>query len=67
MYIRNGSCGTSDAFCNDDFSFCSTGEPSQHHGSLVSTFVTAGQTYLIVVDGYGSGAGTFTLTIDPQP
>ena len=54
MYVRNGSCGASDAVCNDDTAGCTTGEPSQYHRSQVTLSVTAGQTYMIVVDGYAN-------------
>ena len=44
---------------------CPTGEPSSYHGSYVTVAVTAGQTYVIVVDGYMDRRGTFALTIVP--
>ena len=42
-----------------------TSEPSTYHGSRITPTVTAGQTYYIVVDGYGTGAGAFRLTVEP--
>ena len=65
MYVRNGSCGATDATCNDDTAGCTTGEPSQYHGSQVTLSVTAGQTYMIVVDGYANRQGTFSLSVTP--
>ena len=63
MYVRNGSCGGGEAACNDDTQGCTTGEPSTYHGSRVSLTVTAGQTYLIVVDGYAQSRGTYSLSV----
>jgi hypothetical protein len=63
LYVRNGTCGGSEAVCNDDTVGCTTNEPSQYHGSQVTLTVTAGQTYLIVVDGYADRHGTFSLNV----
>jgi len=66
VYIRSGNCGAGPELgCNDDTTTCGTGEPSSYHGSRLSPVVTAGQTYFIVVDGYDTSAGQFTLTIGP--
>jgi hypothetical protein len=63
MYVRTGSCAAADAACNDDTQGCGTSEPSTYHGSSVTLTVTAGQTYLIVVDGYADKRGSFSLTV----
>jgi hypothetical protein len=52
--------------CNDDTSGCSTGA-GNGLGSRIRPNVTAGQTYFIVVDGYGSSSGNFSLSITPPP
>jgi len=64
VYVRSGSC-TSGAqiACNDDTTGCLTSEPNDHHGSRLTANVTAGQTYYIVVDGYATSHGAFTLTV----
>ncbi len=55
--IRTGDCTGAAFDCDDDG--CAP-------GSTMTTPVTAGTTYTIVVDGYSSGnAGTFTLTVTP--
>ena len=55
LYVRQGCSGPSIA-CNDDYCGLS---------SHVMPFVTAGTPYFIVVDGYGSSSGNFTLTVTP--
>jgi hypothetical protein len=65
MYVRSGSCDGPELGCNDDTPGCTTGEPHDYHGSRLAPFVTAGQTYFIVVDGYNGAEGSFGLTIVP--
>ncbi len=73
VYVRSASCAGTQLACNDDTAACATGDPCtsnrDHHGSLVTLAVTAGQTYLIVVDGFsgscGGASGTFSLTVTP--
>ena len=43
--------------CNDDGSQCA------NYGSRVQREFIAGQSYFIVVDGYGSNAGSFTINV----
>jgi hypothetical protein len=62
LYMRTGTCQGTQAACNDDTSGCSTGA-GQGLGSRIRPNVTAGQTYFIVVDGYASSEGNFTLSI----
>ena len=54
-----------EAACNDDTSGCFTSEPNDHHASRLTPSVVAGQTYFIVVDGFGGSQGTFSLTVTP--
>jgi hypothetical protein len=64
--VRSGSCSAGpEVACNDDATGCFTSEPNDHHGSRLNLNVTAGQTYFIVVDGYATGAGAFSLTVVP--
>ena len=65
VHVHTGTCTGTEVACNDDTSGCSTGEPNDHHGSRVLLAVTAGQTYVIAVDGYNGARGTYTLTIIP--
>src|SRR6185436_1065832 len=66
VYVRSGSCAAgAEVACNDDAAGCFTSEPNDHHGSRLTVSVTAGQTYFIVVDGYASSAGAFSLTVVP--
>src|SRR5439155_1474941 len=50
------------AGCNDDTCPNATG---LFRASRITPTVTAGQTYFIVVDGYGGAQGTFSLTVTP--
>src|SRR5205814_1857121 len=63
LYLRSGSCVSgAEAGCNDDACVNSTG---LFRASRLTPTVTAGQTYFIVVDGYGGAQGTFSLTVTP--
>jgi lysyl oxidase len=62
VYLRTGTCQGSQSACNDDSCTIANG---QNYGSRISPTVTAGQTYFIVVDGYGSSFGNFRLTVTP--
>ena len=64
MYVRTGTCGGSQAACNDDTAGCVT-TTDTYHGSRLTFAVVAGQTYTIVVDGYNGRNGAFTLTLVP--
>src|SRR5438552_1779264 len=62
---RSGACAGGPevaAGCNDDACTNATG---LNRASRITPTVTAGQTYFIVVDGYGGAQGTFSLTITP--
>src|SRR5437870_5206280 len=65
LYMRSGACASGPevaAGCNDDACLNATG---LIRASRLTPTVTAGQTYFIVVDGYGGAQGTFSLTITP--
>src|SRR5437763_1396429 len=63
LYLRSGACASgSEVACNDDACANSTGV---FRASSIALTVTAGQTYFIVVDGYGGAQGTFTLQVTP--
>ena len=65
LYMRSGSCQTgSPVACNDDTSGCNSGAGSGIASRITPT-VTAGQTYYIVVDGYGGARGDFRLSVTP--
>src|SRR5213593_2952842 len=65
LYMRSGACASGPevaAGCNDDACLNATG---LIRASRLTPTVTAGQTYFIVVDGYGGAQGTFSLTVTP--
>jgi hypothetical protein len=67
-YLRSGSCTGAQVACNDDTSGCAVADGTANasrHGSRLSANVVAGQTYYIVVDGYGGAAGGYVLTVAP--
>ena len=56
LYMNTGSCEGAEVACNDDA--CGL-------QSSITAVVTAGQTYTIVVDSFGSATGPFSLTVTP--
>jgi len=63
--MRSGACGSGTEVasgCNDDACPNASGANT---ASRITPTVTAGQTYFIVVDGYGGAQGTFSLTVTP--
>src|SRR2546426_3350432 len=61
LYLRSGSCSSGgEVACNDDACANASG---LMRASRITPTVTAGQTYYIVVDGYGGAQGTFALTV----
>jgi hypothetical protein len=68
LYMREGSCTSGPEVangCNDDACANSTGS---NLASQITPIVTAGQTYFIVVDGYGGASGNYSLAvIAPTP
>ena len=58
LYVST-SCGqaSSELSCNDDGTSCA------NNGSRIQENFIAGQTYYIVVDGYSTRAGSFTLNV----
>jgi hypothetical protein len=67
LYLRSGTCTGTQLACNDDTAGCgtTTDVANPHRGSRITTSVTAGQTYFIVVDGYNGALGTFSLRVTP--
>src|SRR5262249_35034129 len=68
LYLRQGTCANgAEVGCNDDTKGCGiSGDGTDpRRGSRLTATVTAGQTYFIVVDGYGSQGGNFSLTVTP--
>jgi hypothetical protein len=67
LYVRGDDCTGPELACVDDAPSCTVSAYAQQggQGSRVRLPVVAGQTYFIVVDGYGGGSGTFTLTVTP--
>jgi hypothetical protein len=67
LYMRSGTCPTgTQVACNDDTSGCAT-STNANYASRIRPTVTAGQTYFIIVDGYGGASGNFTLSVTPPP
>src|SRR5213076_11411 len=65
LYMRSGACASGPemaAGCNDDACTNATG---LYRASRLTPTVTAGQTYYIVVDGYGGAQGLYGLTVTP--
>src|SRR2546426_377824 len=65
LYLRSGACASGPEVaggCTDDACTNATG---LYRASRLTPTVTAGQTYYIVVDGYGGAQGTFSLTVTP--
>src|SRR5438876_1000219 len=63
LYLRSGSCVSgAEVQCNDDACTNATG---LFRASRLTPTVAAGQTYFIVVDGYGGAQGSFSLTVTP--
>src|SRR5438876_3059976 len=65
LYMRSGACAGGPemaAGCNDDACTNATG---LYRGSRLTPTVTAGQTYYIVVDGYGGAQGLYGMTVTP--
>ncbi|HOC42725.1 MAG TPA: hypothetical protein PKJ99_06860 [Thermoanaerobaculales bacterium] len=66
LYVYQGSCPGTDVGCNDDQ--CSV--PVSYTSELTNVALTGGQTYYIIVDGYGGGSGNYTLEVseyEPPP
>ena len=62
VYMRSGSCTGSQLSCNDD-ACAITGRQVLVRGLLLR--LQQGQTYFIVVDGYGGASGAYALTVQP--
>src|SRR5437773_255737 len=65
LYMRSGACASGPEMAaggNDDACTNATG---LYRASRLTPTVTAGQTYYIVVDGYGGAQGLYGLTVTP--
>lgn len=60
IYIYAGTCTGTPVACNDDAGCGYSGYQSR----IENITLTAGTTYYIIVDGYGSSCGTYILTVD---
>ena len=58
LYVRDGSCGAAELACNDDIT------PGADVQSQVGLFLNGGQRIVIVVDGFGTASGPFTLHVN---
>ena len=58
LYVRDGSCSGEELACNDDIT-AGTDMRSQ-----VGLFLNGGQRIVIVVDGFGTASGPFTLHVN---
>jgi len=69
LYLRDTTCAGAELACNDDTAGCgtTTDVSNPHRGSKVTPTVTAGHTYIVVVDGYGANSGSFSLTVTAPP
>jgi len=66
LYVYKNVCPDPGGFwaCNDDA--CVSSLPHDYVSELTDLTLAAGNTYYIVIDGYGSEAGTYYLDIDPS-
>ncbi len=65
IYVYEGiaNCGVANFDCNDD-SCTAPSYGSPYNSELLGLAFTAGNTYFIVVDGYGTSEGDYTLFVD---
>ena len=62
LFVYENTCPDGVPFgCNDDA--CSAPYYADYVSELLSLHLTAGNTYYFVVDGYGGGAGDYTLSL----
>jgi len=61
VYVYENDCTAAYHACNDDA--CSSPLYSSYVSALSAVSLTAGNTYYIVVDGYGSASGNYTLAV----
>ncbi len=66
IYIFEGiaNCGVSDYACNDDACQAASYSGGAYNSELIGQALTGGNTYFIVVDGYGTDEGDYTLSVD---
>jgi hypothetical protein len=58
LYVRRGTCTGPELACNDD---------AVGVASAVTVFLNAGETVIIVVDGFGGESGSFDLHVTGSP
>ena len=58
LYIYPTTCGGTPLYFNDDYSGCGT------QSQLTCVDLTGGITYYVIVDGFSSNSGAYTLTAD---
>jgi hypothetical protein len=63
LYIYEAACTNPAVACADDA--CSAPLYASFVSELGPVALTAGTTYYIVVDGYGSSSGNYTLSVEP--
>ena len=61
LYVYQGSCPGTLVACNDDA--CSSPYYSSYVSQLVGVSLPAGSTYYIIIDGYGTSSGNYTIDI----
>ena len=62
VFVYEATCTDPPIRCDDD----SCGSTAGYTSILTDVELTAGVTYYIVIDGYGSSSGVYTLTIDGE-
>ena len=66
LYIYQGACPGTLVACNDDS--CNSPQfPSSYISKLAGIALTGGQTYYIIVDGYGGASGDYHLHVEAAP
>ncbi|MEE9553910.1 MAG: hypothetical protein V3W18_06390, partial [candidate division Zixibacteria bacterium] len=61
LYVYENTCGSGEVYCNDDDCVAPGGQ--SFVSALYCVTLYAGNTYFIVVDGYGSQEGNYTIEI----
>lgn len=64
IYVYENACATPSFACNDDSCQAPSYSSGAYNSELVGLSFTAGTTYYIVVDGYSSESGDYTLHLE---
>ncbi len=67
LYVYEGTCQGEYVACNDDFCTTTSYPLAPYVSKIESVLLSAGNTYYIIVDGYGSECGTYRLSVTPPP